>query len=409
MQGNRHLFLSLTQATYGEMVLGLRVADDLRSRGQEVDFLAPAPLAPFFSKKPFRHLPLALTPAMDLGRLVRQTVEQGRYASLVLVDLTCILLTLHQLVIEEGFLGQLPGALIALDLYDMPQTDLTIDQGPVSTRLPDLANAFTQRLQPAPFGRPASPGAFDALPRLLPLSNQRRRNLRAELGLGDQDRLVLLGSSRYQYPEVQVVKSHERMARLLPRLVFDRLAALGPRVHVIHLGPQAFAGAESLGERYHHRASLPPAQFQELMQAADLQLSFNTGAVTSMSALAAGVPILLGVNSYAAKTLDQLLALLAQPPSQSFARGLGELVPVYPFRLWPQGYHSFLAPLLRDNPSQQALRTVEVLEEQPFLEACAALLFDEAERKAVRAAQDQYRRQVRSLPAAGELILQYLA
>lgn len=406
---SRHLFISLTQATYGEMVLGLRAADDLRTRGHEVDLLAPAVLAPLLAGRPHRHLPLALTPAMDLGRLLRRTLEQGRYASLVLVDLTCILLTLHQLMIEEDFLRQLPCPAIALDLYDMPETDLEIDQGPVSTRLADVANSFVQRLQPVPFGRPSCAGAYGALPDLQPLPASRRAALRSELGLAEHDRLLIWGSSRYQYPEVQVVKPHERAARILPRLVFSRLGSLGSRVHVLHLGPQPFAGAEPLGDRYHHLTSVPQPRFQELMQAADLQLSFNTGAVTSTSAIAAGVPILLGINSYAAKTLDQLLTLLPLPPSPDLALTLRELVPVYPFRLWPQGYHRFLAPLMRDNPCQQALRTVEVLEERAFVEACRALLFDPEQRDAARTGQEAYCRQVRALPTAGELIDRYLA
>ena len=403
----RHLFLSLTQATFGEMVLGLRVAEDLRSRGDQVDFLAPVALGHFFADTDFRHLPVTLTPAMDLESPLRQVLGQGRYASLVLVDLTCILLTLHQLMIDEGFLLRLPEPVIALDLYNMPETDLTVDQGPLSTPLPVLANTFAHRLLPVPFVRPSCAGAFNALPQLPPLPAARRRALREELGLGQQDRLVLLGSSRYQYPEVQVVKPHERAARLLPRLVFDRLASLGPRVHVLHLGPQPFTGAEALGDRYHYRASLPPERFRELLQSADLQLSFNTGAVTSMSAIAAGVPVLLGINSYAARTLDQLLSLLPSPVSAGFVETLEELVPVYPFRLWPQGYHRFLAPLMAGNPCEQALRTVEVLEEQHLAEACQALLFDEKERQAVRAGQDSYRRQVQLLPSAGQLIAGY--
>ncbi len=405
----RHLFLSLTQATFGEMVLGLRVAEDCRSRGEAVDFLAPAALDHFFTGTPFRHLPVTLTPAMDLGSRLLQALGRGGYSSLVLVDLTCILLTLHQLMIDETFLLRLPAPAIALDLYNMPETDLTVDHGPLSTPLASLANAFARRLLPVPFVRPSCAGAFDALPRLAPISESHRRTLREDLGLGEQDRLLLLGSSRYQYPEVQVVKPHERAARILPRLVFDRLASLGPRVHVMHLGPQPFAGTEALGDRYHYRASLPPERFQELLQSADLQLSFNTGAVTSMSAIAAGVPVLLGINSYAARTLDQLLALLPQAPSAGFTEMLRELVPVYPFRLWPQGYHHFLAPLMRDNPCQQALRTVEVLEEQSLVETCHALLFDQKERETVRAGQNAYCRQVRALPGAGELIAGYLS
>ena len=98
---------------------------------------------------------------------------------------------------------------------------------------------------------------------------------------------------------------------------------------------------------------------------------------------------------------------MPSPVTAGFAQTLKDLVPVYPFRLWPQGYHRFLAPLMTDNPCEQALRTVEVLEEQQLVQTCQALLFGEKEREAVRAGQDAYRRQLQSLPSAGQLISEY--
>ncbi len=404
-----HLFVSLTQATYGEMVLALRVASDLSSRGDDVHVLAPSALGHFFTGGTFRHIPVELAPTLDLGAVVKGAMSQTSYASVVLVDLTCILLTLDQLMIDVGFLTDLGRPTIALDLYNMAETDLAIDCGPTTMAVSPLAIAFEHRLLPAPFVRPDVPGAFCALPEIQPLGDERRRAVRGELGLSDAERLVLVGSSRYQYPDVQVMKAHQRAARIVPRLAFQALADLGPRVHVAHVGPAPWDGAGVLGARYHHMPAMPPPRFLDLLRSADLQLSFNTGAVTTMSAIAAGVPVVLGINSWGAKTAEELIGRLSPAPSPAWRALLDELVPVFPFRLWPQGYHRFLAPLAARNPFLEALETVEALDEAAFGEALRRLLFDPGRRRAAREAQEGYCRALRDLPRASDLVAGFLA
>jgi hypothetical protein len=90
--------------------------------------------------------------------------------------------------------------------------------------------------------------------------------------------------------------------------------------------------------------------------------------------------------------------------SGAMRQWLDKVVPLFPFALWPLGYHRFLAPLLRDNPYVAALQMVELLHEREVEAALSALLFDPGARENQAHRQAVYLAQVRSLPSGAQLI-----
>jgi hypothetical protein len=404
----KQLLVTLTEATFGEVTLGLRVARELAALGEEVVFLGPPGLRWFLTATPFRHI-LVDHPRVPIDTTLLRAVRAERFAGVVLLDMNCMLLTLDQLGIDDRFLERIEAPVIVLDIYNLPETDLTVDYGTMDRVMSPRALAFPRWLHPVPFVRPSGgSGCYNALPSLAPIAEARRGRARSELGLGDGDRLVVVCTSRWQSPEVQVWTHHERVARLLPVRLLDMLASLGPRVHVAHLGPAPFVSPRALGDRYHHLGQVQPPRFEELLQSADLQVTFNTAATTSISAIAAGLPVVLGINSHRGATAEEVAASLPRPASPALRAWLEEVVPLYPFRLWPQGFHRFIAPLVRDNPCASALSTLEVLEEERFVETCAQILFEPSRRAAFREGQETYCRAVRRLPSAAELVRSYV-
>ena len=103
-----------------------------------------------------------------------------------------------------------------------------------------------------------------------------------------------------------------------------------------------------------------------------------------VSALALDVPIVVGVNSQ-------------RDDSQ-----LG------PFLAWPLCLHELLQPTLRDNPYRDALRIVEILQQDDFIASCRALLFDEEAIAAQRERQRAYRTIIAELPRAPQLLDAFL-
>jgi hypothetical protein len=403
------VLLAVTAGAVGELNLARVLARGLHQRGDEVVFLAPEAVGFLFQGSPFRHLAVdALLPLMS--HHLPRALKSERADTLVLVDATSVFVTLETVWASDAdFITRLPLPVVALDVWDLPETDLRWDFGtdalPISARALDLQ----RRLVPVPFARPRPDGTrFDALPEVEAPSARARRELREELGLGGEDRVVLLLSSRWQTPEMQHWKHHQRLSRHLPALALEAVAALGPRVHAVHVGPQAFAGGEALAGRYHWIAQLHPDRFQALMATADLLLSFNTSATSTLSALASSLPIVLAINSHAGKTVEEVAAALPEPPAEPVRRWLERVVPLHPFRVWPLGLYGLLSPVLAANPFADAVRAVEVLDWPALTGACRELLFDAGARERVLRRQADYVRMVRALPAAADVMLAQL-
>jgi hypothetical protein len=404
----RHLFLAATSSAMGELNLARGIAWELHERGEVVDFLAPESVGMLFRDTPFRHL--AVDPMLQrMPEMLPRLLARERTDVVFLVDQASVLLALETAQGQDtGFLYDLPVPLAALDVWDLPETDLKWDFGVNTLAIPPRALEVRRRLVPVPFAKPLKDGThYDALPRLEPLAAEARRDMRAEMGLGTDDRLVLMLSSRWQMPEAQMWKHHRRLAEHLPALALEAVASLGERVHVAHVGPQAFAGREVLGERYHWFPQLAPDRFQGTVASADLLLSFATSSPSTFTALALGVPVVLAVNSRRGRTVEELLEGMpdAAPPVQRF---LERAAPLYPFLLWPLGLHGLLSPVLAGNPFSDALRAVELLDWGALRDACAQALFDGAARESALQRQAEYCALVHGLPSGADLLLAQL-
>ncbi len=402
-----HLFLIANAAGFGEINVGLQLARQLSARGDRVEFLAPRDASVLLGSTPFLHRPLDAW-FWELDRRLPALAREQGYDSLVLVDVTSVVLALQSLCVDTTFLERLPLPVVALDFWDLRRAGAEWDLGSETWPLPPEAARLPRRLVPSPLAAPGTPGAFDALP-VVPEDEDARARERAALGIALDVPLVLFTSSRFQQPELQVRKPGQRLARLLPPLLADRLLALGPRVHVAHVGPAAFEAFSGRGERYRWVGQVDSARFHGLLRAADLMLSFNTSGTTTMAAVAAGLPVAAGMNSRHLRSADEAASVLGSDPSPRLRDWLQAVAPLYPFHVWGLGLFHFLQPVLRDNPYLRTVRLLEVLEEERFVEGCRALLFDAAERARIVAAQAEYVQAVRRLPGAADAFDQALS
>jgi Family of unknown function (DUF6365) len=402
-----HLFLIANASGFGEINVGLGLARALAARGERVEFLAPRDAAVMLGTTPFRHRPVDEA-YWDLGRRLPALLREERFDSLVLVDVTSVLLALQSLCADTGFLERLPVPVVALDFWDLRRAGAEWDLGSETWPLPPEAARMTRRLVPAPLAAPDTAGAFDALPKVAEDLDARGRE-RAALGLDEDARVVLFTSSRFQQADVQVRKPGQRLARLMPGLLWRRLDALGPSVHVLHVGPAAFDDWQRRGPRYHWVGQVDTSRFHALLRAADLMLSFNTTGTTTMAAVAAGLPVAAGMNSRRLRTADEAPSVLGREPSPALASWLAEVAPLYPFHVWGLGLYEFLQPVLRGNPYLECVRLLEILDEERFVDECRALLFDERARGGMREAQADYVRAVRRLPSSAQAFDQALS
>ncbi|MCE9574199.1 MAG: DUF6365 family protein [Deltaproteobacteria bacterium] len=391
-----HLFLAMGNGAFGEAVLGLRLAEALHARGDRILFLAPSSLSVVLKDAPFRvGLTDAIATRVDLAVLDLLAAE--RCDDLVLVDLASVFLSLSLHGRAATFLRAMPVPVLALDVWNLPATDLVWDALGARWDLPREALAVERRLVPVPFVAPDVAGGYDALPAGARVD---RTKARARLGLADEDRLLITTTATWQRPRAQPDAVSAEAAAMLPRVLFDHLATLGPRVRVLHVGPEAF-GATALGDRYHWQAPVPAPRFAEFLAAGDLLLSLNLSATTVGAAIANQLPVVIATNSFAG-TPDEIAAALPSPPSPEVRRWLALKPSHQRFRVWPLGLHDFLGPVFAGNPYCATFASAEVLDLPGLRQTCAQLLFEPAVADAQRQHQQAYARQVRALPSPAD-------
>lgn len=391
-----HLFFVANASGFGEINVGLQLARALAARGERVEFLAPRDAGVLLAPTSFAHRPLDEW-FWQLDRKLPALIREQRFDSVVLVDATSVYLALQSLCVDTAFIERLPAPVVALDFWDLRRAGAEWDLGSESWPLPPEAARLPRRLVPAPLAPPGTAGAFDALPNVA-ADHSARAAERAALGVGADAPLLLFTSSRFQLEELQVRKPGQRLARLLPRLLAARIDALGDAVHVVHVGPAAFADWQRWGARYHWLGQVDTTRFHGLLRAADLMLSCNTTGTTTMAAVAAGLPVAAGMNSHRLRGGEDAAAALGAPLSADLRAWLAEVVPLYPFHVWGLGLFEFLQPVVRGNPYFESLLQLEILDERGFVEGCRGLLFDEGQRAALREAQASFVKSVRALP-----------
>lgn len=409
----KHLFLAPLPGSFGEALHGIRLAAELCAAGDDVVFLASAELKPVLGST----MPGLRYGSIDralprLGEAVLELLAKERFSSLALVDLAAVYKAFTAYGLDPASITHAGVPVIALDAWNLSASGLRWDYGPEdyvidAERL--AAMEVRRRMVPVPFARPEGiAGAYNALPRIPALTAAERARVRSELGMSGSEPLVLWPSAPWQHRRAQVAPELRRLADAVPELVAEHLAALPFPVRILHVGLEPYASAAVLGSKYRHLPPVPKEVFARLLGTADLLLSCNAAATTLGSALAAGLPVLLGTSSARGDSVAAVATAASFPLTSRVADWVARTLPLRPFRAYPLSLYDFLTPVLRDNPCYAALTTVELLDAGAFTAACAALLFDPAYRADQIAKMAQLCELIRKLPSAGERYLSLL-
>ncbi|HEY1548059.1 MAG TPA: DUF6365 family protein, partial [Kofleriaceae bacterium] len=202
-----------------------------------------------------------------------------------------------------------------------------------------------------------------------------RTETRRRLGVPERASLIVWPTARWQLPSSHDQPDLARTAARLAELVVPVFAALGDEVTIAHVSPEPIATA--VPPSYRHIAQLPPSQFEALVGAADVLLSFNAVASSLATAVSLGVPTAL---------------------CTSRSRWA-----------WPLSLDGILAPLVRDNPFYATMSRLDPERADELIAGLRALLFDADVRDQRRAAQASYRDAVSRLPDGASRLLEISA
>jgi hypothetical protein len=408
----RLLFSAVCPTGFGETLIGVSLADQLRKLGVTSHFIIqPHALRMLVrSRNDPGHQYTVLEP--EMGSLAKLLVDDAiatfRPDAIVLADYLTHCRTFSRTYhLDPWFIESRGVPVIPIDIWELEKTSYSIDlatddDAEVNEHFRDLP----AQLRPVPLAHLEPDGTCRARPfrvwdREDRVSARTRNHLRTTLGLEKQDKLVLLATAAWQLGKgirhrKQVIPVRDAM----PRILAHYLQQLPPRTHFLLAGEAPEVLADLPGDRIHRLPPCLPDRFGNLLGAADAILSMNISATTVTRAVMAGVPAMVLGNRFDIQDTED--AEKAEAELGGFSpvvrEQLPSAMPVHPFRLWPLSYYKFLTPLLTDNPFTGAVTQAEILDEQAVTGGLTRLLFDQPTRSEALAKQSAYADRVRALP-----------
>jgi Family of unknown function (DUF6365) len=418
----RLLFSAMCPTGFGETLIGLSLADQLRPLGVTSHFIIePHALRTLVRGQNHpRHEYTVLEPQMgQFARLlVEDTVATFRPDAIVLADYLTHCRTFNRRYdLDPWFIEDYRVPVIPIDIWELEKTGFTVDLASdddyeVSQRFQDLP----AQLRPVPLAHLEPDGTCRARPFRVwtgedRVSARTRTHLRTTLGLEKQDKLVLLATAAWQLGKgIRHRKQVLPVRDAMPRILAHYLQQLPPRTHFLLAGEVPETLADLPGDRIHRLPPCLPERFGNLLGAADAILSMNIAATTVTRAVMAGVPAMVLGNRFDIR--DQEEAEKAEAEIGGFSSVVRDelpgAMPLYPFRLWPLSFYKFLIPLLTANPFSGAVTQTEILDEQAVTGGLTRLLYDQPTRSEALARQSAYADRVRALPDTPDVFTQTL-
>lgn len=400
------LFLALCTKGYGESLLGLRIADELSARGVPSAFVNHEAAEPVLRSAGYPHLTVSDAVGAMLPVMVRAMVRKHRPRAIVLSDYATATIHMERHGLDPSFLWDFGIPVAGIDTWDMRRTGVEIDLFGSDCRvISDWFERLDVVLTPAPMA-PVEPNGtvYQCLPRVPVVPESAVRDLRGSLGVTEGDRLVLTCSAGWQHARYRS-EHGKRLARSFPELMVNLVRNVDKRVHMVHVGPCQYE-LEDEG-RYVWVPPLDPAKFDLLLASADLLVGANVSSTTISRAMAMGTPNLVLVNSHALERAEGLAAI-GYERCEEVVSWVARNTPVYPFAMWPLGYHAYLAPLLRRNLYRGAAQVTEVLDGLRVQERIWRVLFDDEGRAGAVRRQERYVSRIREMAGGADLLLERL-
>jgi hypothetical protein len=361
------------------------------------------------SGKPFEVVLLdSFTPPLD--NHLTNLVQSYKPDSLILVDLMSNSLWLHPRNDGKWFLDQQLVPLLALDIHNVAgpnmRADVFLDQ---EWEMGPLTSIPKGRIAPVPYISAQDPDAYNALPIPVQVDEERRKEIRSELGISSSEKLILMVSANWQSASTWDDFHGRRISIYVPNLLTYYLSRVDANVRVVHVGPQRFHVNKNLTGRYLWLEQVDQARFQALLSSADLFITPNIIGTTLSSVLTAEIPMVVVRNSVRARTADEVISKLSAKPSEELIRWLKIAIPIYPFRAWPLGLYNLVSRALKNNPFCETFIDVELLNEEEVIAGCRKMLYDNEAREAILENQRNYTKIVRTLPTGVDLINRHLS
>jgi len=388
----------------GETITALHVGQRLVGRGHEVLFLASA-FARRFLDSAFPEDVRSLGADEAENRATWQSAVRTFRPDVVLfADYPHLYFStgVSPLARSDGWVEELEAldaCLVTLDHFGFAQREMGMYFGPahITTFQYEHFPAIPERMrillpcpmhEPGPVGgRRGSPFRYWDVP--LGIDEGLRNAVRRRYLRNDNELLVFHSVPNWAWRAAEALNLP--FFRFLPQLLGECFRGSARPATIVSVNNGSLLDpAASLGVRIVNLPSIPTAEFEALLFAADLVITENKVSISMGKAICAFQPCAVLKNSH---TLIELLQI-APPKAREviLAMESARLGAVYPYEVFPSGFKSQLEELIlyRDSSLTDAFAEFEIYELETTAPALQRLLVDAAERDALRNRQRVY-------------------
>lgn len=402
------LFFAMSSAGYGETLIGMSLARQLRPAGIETYFICEPMSEKLLRGSGFPYLVLDRSMGGFARLLVDDTVASFRPDAIVLSDyFTYCGVFPKRYGLDPWFIDRYRLPIIPIDIWEWANTDFAVDV------FDGKAMTVDRRIMEMPVHlRPVPIAHLDESPQIYPfrlwegnerVSRRTRDHLRETFGMAKDDKMVLLAVAGWQQDKYSD-DNGDRIAERVPELLVHYLRQTPPTTRFILVGkvPPAL---EALGDRAHVIPPCSPSRFNVLLGSVDLVLTLNLGATTLARAVLSDIPGLVLTNRFSISEKPEIDRVEAElgGMSEEVRSWLTRTLPLYPFRMWPLGFHRFLDPIVADNPYLSTFAHVELLDEPAVLAALDNVLYDREVRDGLAANRAAYLETLAAHPSTAEV------
>lgn len=298
----------------------------------------------------------------------------------------------------------------SFDSYEFASTDYSQDYyGGYKMSLPNYMDQCDFAIRYCPLNKPVE--SVSAKIKFTPLFNkeiiptpQEIADFNKKFRPTGEEKVIFMANSNWEELNVNRFPALSNMIGWVPKIIMNYLALLEGKITIIHVGPQSWN--EDIIKKqdilYRQFNFITPKEFDAYVSCSDAVLSTNLISTTVVKAVFAGVPAVVVQNDKLIN-FSRLEKQLEKMPAwyQDMANNVKI---VYPFRLFPFGWFSFLKPLLKDNPYMDTVIRTSLFQKSKSVGTLYKYLFDPKSRLALKKKQKEYVKTILELPSPSEII-----
>ena len=328
-------------------------------------------------------------PSAENQKYVTELISQIKPNLIILFDVFTFEYAQNWTGCNLDYLKKFNIPIVSLDEYEYTRTNYKIDYyGIFVKKLPALLNQCDYILKNCPLAMPRcqqntmeteSPTyyyykVFQKLD-LIDLSS-REQIRKSYFGVNDfKTRVVFFTTSFWEVEGAYSFACQNQLSKWIGPIVYHYLSDLKEKIVLFHVGKENWKIDSNLYVQYIHVDSMRTKEFEKVLQASDLFITYNIVSITLSKAVMFNVPSLV-LNNRKIIDFEKLKSTVLKRP-EWYREMAYEVKKVYPFSASLFGWENFLKPCLQNNSYVDTFKRADVFNYNMTLTLLRDMLYDD--------------------------------